>query len=101
MERRKTVCISSSNVTKDVTKDIVKELSERQKVILELIARNSFVTTKEMSQKAGVALRTIMRDIDVLQEKGVIQRNGGRKDGKWVKLWEKVMISVEYEWKKL
>ncbi len=75
---------SSSNVTKNVIKDVIKELSERQKVILELVAANSLVTTTEMSQKTGVALRTIMRDIDDLQEKGVIKRNGGRKDGEWV-----------------
>ena len=65
------------------------ELTERQKVIMELIAGNSFVTTKEMSQKTGVALRTIMRDIDVLQDKGVIKRNGGRKEGEWVIVGEK------------
>ena len=49
-----TMCISSSNVTKDVIKGVVKELSERQKVILDLVAANSFVTTTEMSQKTGV-----------------------------------------------
>ena len=49
-----TICISSSNVTKDVIKGVVKELSERQKVILDLVAANSLVTTTEMSQKTGV-----------------------------------------------
>ena len=84
-----TICISSSNVTKDVIKGVVKELSERQMVILDLVAANSFVTTTEMSQKTGVVLRTIMRDIDDLQAKGVIKRDGGRKDGEWIILGRK------------
>ena len=86
---RNNVNISSSNVTKDVIKGVVKELSERQKVILDLVAANSFVTTTEMSQKTGVVLRTIMRDIDDLQAKGVIKRDGGRKDGEWIILGRK------------
>ena len=77
------------NVVKDVIKDVTKELSERQKVILELVAANSFVTTTEMSQKTGVVLRTIMRDLDDLQEKGFIKRKGGRKDGEWIIIGEK------------
>lgn len=87
--QRNNVNNSSSNVTKKVIKDVIKELSERQKVILELVAANSFVTTTEMSQKTGVVLRTIMRDIDDLQEKGVLKRNGGRKDGEWVIVGDK------------
>ena len=35
----------------DVTKDVAKELTDRQKVILEMVAENPFVTTTEMSQK--------------------------------------------------
>ena len=42
-----------------------------------------------MSQKTGVVLRTIMRDIDDLQAKGVIKRDGGRKDGEWIILGRK------------
>lgn len=67
-----------------VTKDVVKELTDRQKVILEMVTENPFVTTTEMSQKTGVVMRTIMRDINDLQEKGVIIRKGGRKDGEWI-----------------
>ena len=37
--------------TKDVTKDVTKELSERQMLILELIAENAMATISEMSQK--------------------------------------------------
>jgi len=72
-----------ANVTKDVTKDVTKELSERQKDILIMIAQDSFVTIPEMSLKAGVATRTIKRDMEDLQSKGIIIRVGGSKYGHW------------------
>lgn len=76
--------ISEKNVVKDVTKDVTKELSDRQRVILNSISEDPFVTTMEMSQKIGVAIRTILRDIDILHEMGILSREGGRKNGKWI-----------------
>ena len=72
------------DATKDVTKDVTKGLPERQKIIIELIKDNAFVTIPEMSQKTGVVVRTIKRDIENLQAKGVLTREGGRKEGRWV-----------------
>jgi ATP-dependent DNA helicase RecG len=37
-----------------------------------------------MSQKTGVVIRTIKRDIEKLQTSGILTRKGGRKDGEWV-----------------
>ncbi len=68
----------------NVTKDVTKELSERQRIILEMITDDSFVTISEMSLKTEVATRTIIRDLDELQAIGVIAREGGRKEGHWV-----------------
>ena len=72
------------NVTKDVTKDVTKELAERQKIVIEMINNNALVTIPEMSQKTGVVIRTIKRDIEDLQAKGILTREGGRKEGRWV-----------------
>ncbi|MBQ2575020.1 MAG: putative DNA binding domain-containing protein, partial [Bacteroidales bacterium] len=81
----------SKNVTKDLTVDVIKEpqyvtkeLSERQEIIISLIRQNPLVTTQEMSLKIGVVSRTIKRDIKDLQSKGIITREGGRKEGRWV-----------------
>lgn len=74
----------SEDVTKDVTKDVLEELPERQAVIMSLIREDVTITTTEMSQKMGVVRRTIMRDLADLQQKGLLKREGGRKDGKWV-----------------
>ena len=72
------------DITKDVTKDISKQLSDRQRIILRLIKDDTFVTTNEMSQKTGVTTRTIKRDLEYLQEQGIIIREGGRKEGRWI-----------------
>lgn len=79
------------NVTKDLTVDVIKEpqyvtkeLSERQEIIVSLMRQNPLVTTQEMSLKIGVVSRTIKRDIKDLQSKGIITREGGRKEGRWV-----------------
>ena len=70
--------------TKDVTKDVTKELSDRQRIILKMISDNPDVTIGEMSQKIDVATRTIIRDISSLVDSGLLKREGGRKEGRWV-----------------
>jgi len=71
-------------VTKDVTKDVTKELTERQQIILEFMQADGTITISEMSQKTNVTERTIKRDIESLTEKGILSREGGRKEGRWV-----------------
>jgi predicted HTH transcriptional regulator len=73
-----------SAVTTNVVKDVVKELTDRQQVILGLIKENPSLSASEMSQKTGMVTRTIQRDLASLHEKGILTREGGRKDGKWV-----------------
>ena len=62
----------TQSVTEDVTEDVTKQLSERQKIILQLIEDDAFVTTNEMSQKTGVTTRTIKRDLEYLQEQRIL-----------------------------
>jgi len=81
---------------KDGPKDDLKELTDRQKVIVEMIIANPFLSAKtisekisekmseKMSEKEGVNERTIERDIAKLKKLGVLTREGGRKEGKWV-----------------
>lgn len=53
-------------------KIVTKQLSERQRIILQLIEDDAFVTTNEMSQKTGVTTRTIKRDLEYLQEQKIL-----------------------------
>ena len=37
-----------------------------------------------MSQKVKASEKTIRREVGTLREKGVLLREGGRKEGRWV-----------------
>lgn len=71
-------------------KEIDVELSERQLSIIALLALNPTITIPEMSGKMSgknsFTTRTIQRDIAYLQNHGIIKREGGRKEGRWVVL---------------
>ena len=62
----------------------VKELSDRQYLILRFITLDDTITIDEMIQKMKVSPITVKRDIADLQAKGIIAREGGRKNGRWV-----------------
>ena len=73
------------DVLKDVQKDILKKLSERQVVILELICTSPEATLIEMSRKLKVSDKTIQREFTAIRKLGInIERQNGRKEGKWV-----------------
>ena len=77
----------TKNFTKDFIKENEAELTERQKEILILLADDSTLTSQKISQKISqkkpVSSRTIKTDLFDLQKKGIISREGGRKNGYW------------------
>lgn len=95
MQVKLVLTIENKNVVKDVGKDVVKgipqdilkELSERQLVILEIIASDSTISAKaiseKMSEKESVDERTIQRDLAKIKKLGILRRKGGRKNGEW------------------
>ena len=62
----------------------VKELSDRQYLMLRFITLDDTITIDEMIQKMKVSPITVKRDIADLQAKGIIAREGGRTNGRWV-----------------
>lgn len=65
------------------TKEDTKQLTERQRIMLDLIRKNDTITIAQMIQKAQVSEITIKRELAVLKQLGIIQREGGRKEGRW------------------
>ena len=49
-----------------------------------MIKENASITTTEMAGKLSVNRRTIQRGLDVLKDKGTIERKGGKRYGYWV-----------------
>ena len=80
---------TDGNVTKDGVKDGVKELTEVQEVIVKEMLFDPYITTSELAQKTGIKFRTLQRYVSQLQAAGIIIREGGRKEGKWVILNKK------------
>ena len=80
---------TDGNVTKDDVKDGVKELTEVQEVIVKEMLFDPYITTSELAQKTGIKFRTLQRYVSQLQAAGIIIREGGRKEGKWVILNKK------------
>ncbi len=66
------------NVTKDVTKDVTMEAK-----LEALIKNNPSVTTSELAEQLSVNRRTIQRALDILKNKGTIERKGGKRYGYW------------------
>lgn len=71
------------------TKDCIKELTDRQRVMLDIIANDCTITAQKIAQKIAqkgyaAGQRTIMTELSTLQTLGYLTREGGRKDGRWV-----------------
>lgn len=69
------------NVTKDVTKNVTKEI--RLKNILILVKEKPGITISELSQNCNVTMRTINRDIEILQSRKLLKRIGDKRNGHW------------------
>jgi predicted HTH transcriptional regulator len=67
----------------NVGKNVGKQLNERQRVIVDLIAKDSTINIPQMSGKTAATERTIQRDLQFLQKLGILRRVGGRKEGRW------------------
>lgn len=85
--------VLNADFIKDFTKDFIKtnqpKLTERQCDILLMIAEDSSLTSQKISQKTGVTQRTVLTDLTFLQSMGIVSREGGRKEGKWVIITDK------------
>ena len=58
-------------------------LNKTEKNILRLIIKTPDATAEEMANDISVSKRTVERNLAGLQEKGMIERIGSRRDGKW------------------
>lgn len=61
-----------------------EKLNATQRKIVEATHSNNKCTIAEMADFAGVKTRAIERNIRVLKDKGIIEREGADKGGKWI-----------------
>lgn len=60
-----------------------EELSERDITIMEILRNNPRITLQEVADKIGKSLRTVKIAVKSLQERGLVKRVGGKKNGSW------------------
>lgn len=59
--------------------------------VLNAIASNPTITQKELAAITGKSERTVKRCTVTLQEKGILLRENGKRNGKWIVVEEKPM----------
>lgn len=52
--------------------------------IINVIKNNPKFTQKELAEKTNCSPRTIKRQTVEMQEKGLIKRENGKRNGKWI-----------------
>lgn len=62
------------------------ELSLEDLVIIKALKENPQITQKDLAVKVGKSERSIKRKTVLLQEKGFIKRESGKRNGKWIVL---------------
>ena len=59
-------------------------VSETERKILEFIMEDSGITQKELAQKMGMSKNGIRYAMDKLKDRGILEREGATKKGKWI-----------------
>ena len=77
---------SHTNDTKHDTNDTI---SENDTKILNLIRENPSITQAEMKEKLQVSIVTVKRLMADLQKRGLIERQGSSRKGKWIIIGQK------------
>lgn len=55
-----------------------------EKEIIKLINFNPAITQTQLAEELGVNVRTIIRRMKLMQEKGIIKRENGKRNGRWI-----------------
>jgi len=78
--------IRSQNDTLNPENDTINDtlnLTEKERMVLALIRKDSGITIARMMEAAGCSRPTVIRALRHLQERGLIRRVGAKKNGFW------------------
>lgn len=66
-----------------INEGIKSTLNANEQAVLKLIAAAPKITKHEMKEKTSLSMSTVERTIKSLKEKGIIERVGSNKTGRW------------------
>ena len=73
---------SLGNIHNSVKEDKVF-LTDNQENIVDLIKKDSRITQQEMSEKLGLNITTVAKNLSTLKNKNILRRIGSNKNGQW------------------
>ena len=79
---KKTSVKATTELANDNANDNVK-LGENQKVILEMLAENKFMTQADIAKELGITTANVNRNIKKLKDLGLLKWEGSDKSGCW------------------
>ena len=77
------------NVQKNVQKNVYKkdtdstDLTKRQRIILTMLKEKGDITLEAFAKMLKVSIKTVYREISLLQKMNKIERIGSNKNGEW------------------
>ena len=74
--------LDQAQIIKDFGKDFTT--NETQQRIIALITENAEITTEQLARSVGITRRQIESHIRELKAQGIIEREGGRRYGRWI-----------------
>jgi ATP-dependent DNA helicase RecG len=73
----------AENVTDSVTENVTENVTERMRDILDLMKANKKISHVKLAGQLSVTKMTIIRDVEKLKTKGLLERIGSAKNGYW------------------
>lgn len=59
-------------------------LTENQRIVYDVLSENGGLSLQEVSEKTGLSMGGVKKICAKLQEYGILERNGSRRDGFWI-----------------
>lgn len=75
---------SATQTTQSATQTTQSKDRDPEKIIIELIGQNPFLSQKQMAEKLNLNKNTLKYYIKKMKEKGMIEREGTNRKGKWI-----------------
>ena len=75
--------------------EIVSVKAVREAHILDIIRANPSITLDEVAERIGKSPRTVKTAVKSMQERGILERVGGKKNGRWV-IKQKPQIGIRF-----
>lgn len=74
----------NDGINAELNDTVIENLTDKEQTVIHLIRRKPSITVSKIAVSMGVSAKTAERAIKSLKEKGIIQREGAKKNGNWV-----------------